>query len=394
MQMSTLGSAQPAPLHVLMFDAYGSGGVARTVVNLANHLAARRQVEVISVFRRRELPRFPLDPRVRLSVLRDTRTEPSWLQARMERQPTRLRPEPAETEMNLLTDVLLRRKLRGLHGGVLLTTRPSLHLAAARWAGEHVIRVGQDHLNFPARYRNPQQVPVLGAALPKLDAFAVLTEADARDYTRALPTLNGRVHVIRNASPWPARPAPVESDSKVVVTASRLAPEKGLPRLLRAYEPVARKHPDWQLHIYGTGPEKTSLTKLVTERGLDEQVKLKGFSDDLQGVLADAEVYAMTSHREGFPMSLVEAMSTGLPPIAFDCPRGPAEIIDDGSNGRLLRDGDLDGFTEALLSLIEDTGLRRRLGAQALRDAAAYDIAGITEQWESLLDEVATARAV
>jgi glycosyltransferase involved in cell wall biosynthesis len=376
-----------------MFDAFGRGGVARTVVNLANHLARRRPVEVISLYRRREHPRFELAPEVRLTVLKDTRVPRGPIKSRLDGYETRLRPEPSETEMSLLTDLLLRRKLRSLRDGTLLTTRPSLHLAATRFTRPGVLRIGQDHGNFTTRYQNARQVEVLGAAVPKLDAYAVLTHADAEDYRRVIPGLGDRVRVIRNGLPWPVSAEPAPLDNKVVVTAGRLEGEKGLSRMLRAYAPLARSHPDWQLHIYGDGSEKESLEATIVELGLGEQAFLKGFTHDLRGVLASSGVYAMTSRREGFPMSLIEAMSTGLPAVAFDCPRGPSEIVDDGRNGRLLPDGDIDGFTDALRSLMDDADLRRRLGRQALTDAAAYDIESVVTQWEELIDEVASARA-
>ncbi|MGZ4534756.1 MAG: glycosyltransferase family 4 protein [Nocardioidaceae bacterium] len=377
----------PLPVHVLLFHAYGSGGVARTVVNLANHLADTRDVEVISLFRRRDEPRFPLDPRVRLTVLHDTRrTNP--FRAGLARRPTRLRPAPSETQLSLLTDLLLRRKLGSLRDGLLLSTRPSLHLAATRYAPKGVVTVGQEHLNFPTRSRNPRQLPVLTTAVPGLDAYTVLTEADAADYRAALPGVDTDIRVIRNALPWPVADAPAPLDRKVVVAAGRLAPEKGYPRLLRAFAPLAAAHPDWELHIYGEGPERAALAARIDRLGLDGRALLMGYTDDLRGVLADASAYAMTSHSEGFPMALIEAMSVGLPPVVMDCPRGPAEIVADGRNGRLVADGDEGGFTAALRDVVERADVRRRLGAQALEDSTAYTMDRIGAQWEALFTEL------
>jgi glycosyltransferase involved in cell wall biosynthesis len=81
-------------------------------------------------------------------------------------------------------------------------------------------------------------------------------------------------------------------------------------------------------------------------------------------------------------------MSTGLPLVSFDCPRGPGEIIDDGKNGRLVPDGDIPSFTSALLEVIDDRDLRRRLGARALEDARQYEIDAIAAHWEELLERV------
>ncbi len=376
-------------VYLLMFDAFGRGGVARSVLTLANRLAERHRVEVISLYRRREEPRFPIDGRVRLSVLRDARSHEGLLWTWLHRRPTRLRPEPSETEMSLLTDLLLRRRLGRLGPGVLISTRPSLHLAAVRFAPDHVRLVGQDHAPSAVRLANARQVDVLHAAVPALDAYTVLTDADAAEYRRTLPGCAERVSTMPNMLPWPVADAPAPLERKVVVAAGRLAKEKGFRRLVRAFAPVADRHPDWTLRIYGDGDERADLEQLVADLGLGGQVQLPGHTPDLRGALAEASVYALSSHHEGFGMTLVEAMSVGVPPVGFDCPHGPREIIRHGHNGLLVRDGDLPRFSAALESLIADESLRRALGAQAWRDAAAYEPERVVAEWEDLFDRVA-----
>jgi glycosyltransferase involved in cell wall biosynthesis len=295
--------------------------------------------------------------------------------------------------MSLLTDVLLWRKLRSLPAGILLTTRPSLHLAAARLAPRRLVTVGQDHSQFEARFAIRRQAKVLTWAVPRLDGFAVLTEEDAADYRRVLPDAGTEIRFIPNALPWHVADSPAPLRSKVVVTAGRLDAGKGHARMVRAFAPVARRHPDWELHVYGSGSERKALKSLIAELGLTRQVQLKGYTLDLRTALAEASVYALTSHSEGFSMVLIEAMSVGLPPVAMDCPRGPRQIITDASNGRLVPDGDEAAFGTALLSLIEDEELRRRMGAQALADARAYEMDEVGRQWEQLFADLVARRA-
>ena len=379
-------------VHILLFDAYGGGGVARTVINLANHLAGHRDVELITLFRSRAQPRFAIDPRVRVSVLHDTRRTPQRWRAQLARRRSLLRPRPSESRMSLLTDVLLWRKLRALPAGILLTTRPSLHLAAARFAPRRLVVVGQDHSQFEARFRTRRQARVLRYAVPRLDAFAVLTEEDAVDYRRAIPNAS-EVRFIPNALPWKVADTPAPLESAVIVTAGRLDPGKGHARMVRAYATVAARHPEWQLHIYGSGSERNALAAQIAELGLEQQVRLMGYTLDLRSALADASVYALTSHSEGFSMVLIEAMSVGLPPVAMDCPRGPRQIIEDGHNGLLVPDGDEPAFAAALMSLVEDEVLRRRMSRQSLEDARAYEINEVGAQWERLFADTMASRA-
>jgi glycosyltransferase involved in cell wall biosynthesis len=372
----------------LMFDAFGHGGVARSVLNLAARLAEHRDVRLVSLYRRADEPAFPIDPRIELEVLLDARRGPGPLTRVLHHRPTRMRPLPAERQLSRLTDRLLRRRLRSLSPGILVTTRPSLHLAAARWAAPGVRLVGQDHKNFPSRFANPRQAALLREAVPALDSYVVLTNADAEDYRRDLPQMRTHVSVIRNALPWPVAPEPAPLDGKVVVAAGRLAREKGFGRLVEAFAPVAREHPDWQLHVYGEGSARAALETRVRRLGLEEQIRLPGYVHDFRAVLTGASAYALTSRAEGFPMVLIEAMSLGVPLVAMDCPRGPGEIVDDGKNGFLVPDGDVDGFTEGLRALVEDDELRRRCGRQAHEDARQYSPDAVVADWLGLFERL------
>jgi hypothetical protein len=165
----------------LMFHAFGHGGVARTVISLANLLVEHREVRVVSLYRRAEEPAYRLDPRVRFDVLVDLQSPLGPVRKALNKQPSQLHPVPSERLMTRLTDRELRRCLRSLTPGVLVTTRPSLHLAATRWSPPGVRIVGQDHKNFPTRFANRRQAAVLRKSVPLLDTYVVLTHADAAD---------------------------------------------------------------------------------------------------------------------------------------------------------------------------------------------------------------------
>jgi glycosyltransferase involved in cell wall biosynthesis len=361
------------------------GGIVRSVSNLANHLVERYDVEFIWM---RPLPpertAYPLDPRAKVSHIVDGSRRWSWL----DRLPSTVHAEARSAGLSAMTDLQLARRLRALPPGIVITTRPMLHLAVARLArGRHIL-VGQDHLNFPRR-QQLGHLPALGQAMAKLDSFVVLTQADARDYREAFPGEAAKVRVIRNSTPWAATHArTTATDHKVVVAAGRLVGQKSFDRLITAYAPIARTRPDWQLHIYGEGPARPRLERMIARLGLGRQVILKGYVPDFDRALSSASLFAMTSRFEGFPMVLVEAMSKAVPAVSFDCPRGPGEIITDGENGRLVADGDIRGFTRALLNLMDDPERRSRMGAAALRTAAQYRTETVMQQWEELFAEL------
>ena len=372
------GPPEPGPVRFVLLHAYGMGGTIRTVLNLAGHLAVTREVEVISVVRNREKPFFAFPDGVRVTALprgrRVLRALPSVL----------VHPDDyAYPFCSLATDVALVRRLRGTRSGVLVATRPAFNLLAAALRPSGVAVIGQEHMNFHAH--RPALAADLRRRYPGLDALAVLTRDDERDYRAILPAT--RVERIPNPLP-PLDGGPADGSAKVVVAAGRLTRQKGFDLLIDAFAPVAAAHPDWSLRIFGGGPERKALERQVAERGMTGRIELRGPSKRLGAELARASVFALSSRFEGFGIVIVEAMSKGLPVVSFDCPRGPAEIIDDGRDGVLVPAEDVGAFTAALLALIEDDDRRRAYARAAVEKAATFDIAAIGPRWVSLLDEV------
>jgi len=406
------GSALPAAdrVYFLLFSADGADGITRTVITLANKLVETRPVEIISLYRRRKKLFFPLDRRIAVTNLEDARPigpkgNPTggrvrardvphqrgrW-RAMLDRRPSRLTPVSAAPDMSRLTDLLLRRKLRSLEPGVLVSTRPSLHAAAAKFSPRGMITIGQDHLNFPSRSEMPGVMKVVQDSARQMDSLVVLTKGDLRDYREALGDADTVIEAIPNAVPWGAQEA-APLDNKIVIAAGRFVERKGFPRLIEAFEPVAHAHPDWQLHIYGKGEQQEAIETEIIKRELGDQVILKGHTPDFADRLAAASMFVSGSYAEGFPMVIIEAMSHGVPVVSFDIPRGPADIIVDGANGRLLPDGDIGGFSAAMSQIIGDDALRRRMGANAHETARQYEIDPIVSRWETLFTQLRERR--
>jgi glycosyltransferase involved in cell wall biosynthesis len=220
-----------------------------------------------------------------------------------------------------------------------------------------------------------------------LDALAVLTAGDERDYGALLRGARTRVVRIPNALPSLAG-GPASPDARIVVAAGRLNRQKGFDLLIRAFAPIAERHADWQLRIHGGGREQAALRAQIFAAGLYEQVFLMGPSERLGEALAEGSVFALSSRFEGFGIVLVEAMSKGLAVVSFACERGPADIVDHGRDGLLVPPGDVDALSRALLAVIEDRDRRVQLAAGAREKARAYDPAAIGARWLALLDEL------
>lgn len=183
--------------------------------------------------------------------------------------------------------------------------------------------------------------------------------------------------------------SPILSDNntKKVLSVGRLDYEKGFDYLIDAWEIVNKKHPDWFLDIYGEGPLRKQLQDHIDSLDLSDSIKLCGRTKDIIDVYVCHSLFVMCSRTEGLPLVLLEASSCALPLVAFDCPSGPREIIENGKNGLLVEHvGDIKGMADSICTLIENEPLRNEMGEKARQMVEKFSVPNITKQWMLLFN--------
>jgi glycosyltransferase involved in cell wall biosynthesis len=174
--------------------------------------------------------------------------------------------------------------------------------------------------------------------------------------------------------------------SKKVIVVARNSYEKGLDRLLVIWQKVVAKYPDWILDVYGESV--VDLKSGVIDLGMESNVNLNEPVKNISEKYLGSAVFVMVSRSEGFPMVLLEAMASGLPCVTYDCPCGPRAIINNGENGFLIEDGNVDSFVQKLKMLIENENLRMQMGKKAKESVRKYDLSNIMQQWKSLFESL------
>lgn len=165
---------------------------------------------------------------------------------------------------------------------------------------------------------------------------------------------------------------PWEPDHKpVIIGIGRLSPEKGFDMLLEAFAHVLRQRPA-RLVLVGTGPERADLQAKAEAQGVADVVHFVGYQENVYPWLRRAKVLALSSVLESFPTVLVEAMAVGTPVVAFDCPKGPGEIIMHEENGLLIPPRDSKALAEGILRILGDPELAVRLCEGGARRAADF----------------------
>ena len=174
-----------------------------------------------------------------------------------------------------------------------------------------------------------------------------------------------------------------------VVEAARLnKKQKRQEILVKAFARIADRYPQWILELWGgdNSGYKAELQDMIRQLHMEERIFLRGVTHHVDQVYAEADIFAFPSAFEGFPLSLSEAMSAGLPAVGFRSCASVNELIQDGENGLLAEDG-VEAFSRALETLMADQTLRVRMGNAAHESMRAYSPGNVWSQWERLLEE-------
>ncbi len=173
---------------------------------------------------------------------------------------------------------------------------------------------------------------------------------------------------------------PVTINGRFILAVGRLETQKRFDYLLQAFAQTQLKD-DCQLVIMGEGRQLAKLQALTAELGLEQKVIFTGFDSNPYKYMARAEFQVMTSDYEGYPVTLIEALSVGCPVISTDCPTGPREIIQQGKNGLLVPQGDVQAIAKAMDGLFTDNSLRQQMRNFAPNSVMQNDIALVADAW-------------
>lgn len=219
--------------------------------------------------------------------------------------------------------------------------------------------------------------------LRKIQSVVALTHGDAMEWKKLAPT----VRVIPNVVHLNETGHLSDCSSKSVIFVGRYSYQKDISTLLQIWERVHLRHPDWMLHLFGGyGNEQDELLPQI--RKMDMNVVVHEPTASIFEEYLKCSMLLMTSRYEPFGLVLPEAMSCGIPVVAFDCPYGPADIITDQVDGFLIKNRNVDDFVDKVCLLMEDEGLRRKMGEAGIQSSQRYEASRVMPQWDELFQEL------
>lgn len=362
----------------------GYGGVENAISTLANLLANKYDVEIISTYKLYSEPSFEIDERVRITYLMED-----------------IKPNKKEViyyknnkNYSLLIKELfksikvlhLRKKLmidaiKKLDTDVVITTRTLHNNWVSKYAKSNYKKIAweHNHHNNDKKYINK-----LVNSCKNIDNL-VLVSKELESFYKTY--LGNKVKYIPNCLDNVPKQAS-KLDQKNIISVGRLSKEKGFDDLLKLFKKISSKHADWKLNIIGDGMERNNLLDLAEELKLSDKVIFHGYQDKdyIKDIMLNSSIYVMTSHTESFGLVLIEAMSYGIPCLSYTSAQGANEIIDNDINGYLIENRNEDEMIDKIEQLIEDEKLRLKLGKNAKLKSKDYSGDVVMDKWVKLIE--------
>ncbi|WP_144630685.1 glycosyltransferase family 4 protein [Bordetella genomosp. 13] len=364
---------------MLLVSSMHAGGAERVAATLVNAWAARGDTAIlVPTYSSKGTCFYPLSDDVQLHWLADragTRDGgPLAAVRRLAALRGMIREFAPDVVVSFLTNVNIAAILatRGQDVPVIVCERTNPVVAAAAGPGLSALR---------------------RMLYPRADMVTVQAQSTVEPFARLVPGIR-RLSVIPNPLPSDLAAAPLvpvdqAAGRKRLAGMGRMVPEKQFDQLIAAFAELAPTHPDWDLWLWGDGPQREALQAQVRAAGLQDRVFMPGRTETPWEELGLAHAFVMSSSVEGFPNVLLEAMALGMPCVTYDCPSGPREISRDGQDALLVPLGDRAGLRDAVRSLMNDPALRVELGTRAAQSVRGrYALPAVLAQWDRLFADV------
>lgn len=342
----------------------GYAGIETSVVNQANTLIEDYEVEIISFYRLKNNQANRLDERIKVKYLYDGQpNKEEFKKSLKEHKYLKTLKEGLKA-----VDILIKKKVLVIDSIIscdseyIISTRYEFNKLLSKYGNKNTIKIAEEH-----HYHNNDQkyINILSNKYNNIDYLFALTKTLEEDYKKFLKNNNHTKVVLVPNMLYEIPNKTSKLNEKNILALGRLDLGKKNDDIIRAFSKLEDK--EWKLYILGDGKEMDNLSKLIEELNLKDRVFLEGYKNkqEIEEYMLKSSLFLMASLTEGLPMVLLEAMSYGIPCIAYETASGTNDIISDSINGYVIKDRNEEEYIKRINEVIKDEKLRKRLGANA-----------------------------
>lgn len=351
---------------VLVHDYTALGGTERVTLQLCNQLSQYYDVTLISVQNTKKTPYFKVYSAVDVAYLSN------GIASMMKTLPAKARA--------------LRNLVITKNFDVLIASDSQMALISLpATIMTDVKNVVWEHFNASIETRFGSRWFARRLAAYFASRILVLTEQDQQTWLSKF-RCRAKVSVFHNPCAFKRPSQNSYSNEKVVLAAGRYTEQKGFDLLVNAWNSISlSQRKEWTLRIVGpNGSARRSVEELASSHS---NIQLDNSMDDMTLCYKNSGLFVCSSRYEGFGLTIVEAMTFGVPVVAFDCPMGPSEIID-GQYGLMVENGNVEALSQAIVQFIDNESLRREMSKKAYERSRDYTVDVIILRWKHMLNEL------
>ena len=378
----------------------GYGGIEKCITSLANSLCDEYNVEIISTYKLDNSPVFPLNEKIKVKYLL-----PGDIVKKVEKYKIDLRQfHFISLIKNIFNDYIRKNNIKELFSDIKLSyknikARKKKMIDAIRKCDSDIIISTRDiHNNWLGKYgksklkigwehnyhnNNNKYINKVVSSIKNLDYFVLVTK-EQKDFYQKL-TKTKCIYIPNGIEVKDNRFA--ELDNNNLISIGRLSKEKGFIDLIDIISYVKEVYPNVKLNLIGDGPERERIEKHVKLLGLENNVVLQGYKNtgEINELLLDSSIYAMTSFSESFGLVLLEAAQFRIPLVAFKN-SGSNEIISNNWDGYLIENRNKEMMAKKIIELLKNKNRRIIMGNNAYKKCMKYDLSNITKEWKKLIE--------
>lgn len=362
----------------------GYGGIETSTINTANALSKKYNVELISFYKLDDDQSFKLNKKIKVKYLYNGGpNKKELINSIKNKNIFKIILEGFKSlDILLKKKLLIIKEIRKSKSDALISTRVEFSTLLSKYGKIKQIKIAQEHHHHN---NNKKYINKLKYKYDNINYLFALTETLEEDYKKFLKYNNTTEIVLMPNMIKSKFKEFTDLKNNNIIFVGRLHDCKRVDDLVRIFSKLQNNN--HKLYIIGDGDEYKNIRNLINELNLEDKIEMLGYLDqkEIAKYLVKSKVFCMTSLTEGLPMVLLEAMSYGVPCIAYNTESGVKDIIDNNENGFVIYDRNEKEYIEKLDSMMSNNKLLSKLSKNAIKKAKSFSEKEIIKRWDNIL---------
>lgn len=363
----------------------GYGGVENVITNTANMLSEKYEVEIISLYKKFDFIPFKMNNNMKITYLMPmSSNRKEFKEALKTFNILKIIKEGLKATYILMRkNMVMKKAIINSDAKIIISTRYSFSKILNKYGRSEAIKIHQEHTyNVNTKYIKKLN------NLTNMNYIMPVSKALLKNYTGKVNIKMKYIPLALNYLPTKEQISSLKTNN--LISVGRLEEEKAMDELIYLMNDLIKKDKTIFLNIFGDGSNKEKINNLISEFKLENNIKLWGFQpqEKIREIMTQSSLYLMTSKEESFGLVLIEAMSFGVPCIAYSSAEGAKEIIN-SNIGYLIENRDREKYVEQAYNYLKlPLKEKKAMGTKAIKTTQIYQFSNVKEEWLKFIGEM------